>query len=201
MKGSAHMSKASKAAKAAEQAEALENLREHFPVGSTVHTVLRHVTKNGMSRSISVIVPTGDGINDVSWLVAKALDRKFDVDHGGVKMGGAGMDMGFALAYDLSRSLYPNGFHCLGAHEDRSKRCPSNDHSNDYGMIHRAVQDEFPVLTRFAQWGSGGFRSGPFREAVVALREIENERYEAADLYSTSRLHHSGGYALNHRWV
>jgi hypothetical protein len=47
-------------------------------------------------------------------------------------MGGAGMDMGFALVYNLSRSLYPNGFDCIG------ESCPSNDHVNGYNRSHHA---------------------------------------------------------------
>ena len=49
------------------------------------------------------------------------------VDDGAVKITGTGiMDMGFALVYDLSRTLYPDGFECIG----KDAQCPSNDHSN-----------------------------------------------------------------------
>lgn len=108
-----------------EQEEARATLREMFPPGSTVYTVLRHVSRSGMSRSISVLHSDDAGnISDVSWAVARATESKFDRDRGGVKVGGCGMDMGFAVVYDLSWSLYRDGFGCNG------KNCPSNDHSN-----------------------------------------------------------------------
>lgn len=110
--------------KATEREEAREHLRAMFPPGSTVRTILRHVTQSGMSRSISVVGIDGDGIDDVTWMVARAMDAKLDHKHGGIKRGGCGMDMGFDLVYSLSRNLYQDHFECVG------ERCPSNDHSN-----------------------------------------------------------------------
>lgn len=108
-----------------EQEEARVTLREVFPPGSTVHTVLRHVSRSGMQRSISCLSGGADGgVQDWSWAVARAIGMKFDRDRGGVKIGGCGMDMGFAIVYDLSYALYGEGFGCIG------EGCPSNDHSN-----------------------------------------------------------------------
>ena len=42
----------------------------------------------------------------------------------GLKVSGAGMDMGFWLVYTLSRALWPDGYACIG------EGCPANDHSN-----------------------------------------------------------------------
>lgn len=116
------MSKASE--KRAEQQQAADHLRTLFPPGSTVYTVLRHVSRSGMSRSISVLHQDADGISDVSYLVARALGDKLDRERGGVKVGGCGMDMGFSLVYNLSATLHPEGFGCVG------KGCPSSDHYN-----------------------------------------------------------------------
>jgi hypothetical protein len=103
------MSKA--AEKRAEQTEAIEKLREIFPPGSTVHTVLRHVSHSDMLRAISVLVAGPDGIDDVSYLVARAVEMTFDRNHGGVKVTGCGMDMGYHLAHSLSRVLYRDRDH------------------------------------------------------------------------------------------
>ncbi len=120
----------------AEQQEAQQQLREIFPPGSTARTILRHVSRSGMTRSISVV----DGQSqDVTWLVARALDEKIDQRHDGIKMGGCGMDMGFALVYNMSATLYPAGFTCTGDGNTHETRCPSNDHSNgdrDYTPHH-----------------------------------------------------------------
>src|ERR1044072_63432 len=93
-----------------DQADAIARLRGNFPAGSTVHTVIRHVSRSGMQRSISVLATDGAEIWDVSYLVARALDWRFDQAHGGVKVNGAGMDMAFYLVYPLSQTLH-------GAHE------------------------------------------------------------------------------------
>jgi hypothetical protein len=103
----------------ARQAEAVDELRAMLPPGSEVKTILRHCSRSGMSRSISVVI---DG-EDLTWLAARAMGEKFD-RYGGITRGGCGMDMGFDLVYSLSRRLYPDGFGCIG------ERCPSNDHCN-----------------------------------------------------------------------
>lgn len=117
-----------KEAKERERQEAVAYLRDCFPPGSTVYTVLRRVSRSGMMRHISVVAPGesvgGLDIQDVTWAVARALAIPFDRDTGGVKVGGCGMDMGFHLAYELSHRLCQNGFECIG------QGCPSNDHSN-----------------------------------------------------------------------
>jgi hypothetical protein len=111
----------------ARQAEAIDELRAMLPPGSEVKTILRHCSRSGMSRSISVVI---DG-EDLTWLAARAMGEKFD-RYGGITRGGCGTDMGFDLVYSLSRRLYPDGFECIGWSYDlpRADRCPSSDHSN-----------------------------------------------------------------------
>lgn len=119
-----------KAQKAADRADAITKLRALFPPGSTVYTVLRRVARSGMSRHISVVAHDTDGPSDVTWLVARALDVRMDRDTGGLKVSGCGMDMGFHVAYNMSRCLYSAGYGCLGEGNGYGTRCPSNDHSN-----------------------------------------------------------------------
>jgi hypothetical protein len=116
------MSKASEQ----ERREAIERLRKEIKPGETLRTVLRHVSSSGMSRSISIIQIKRGGTFDWSWLVAKAIGEKIDQKHEGIKIQGAGMDMGFELVYRLSMALYggKRGYPCLG------ERCPSNVHVN-----------------------------------------------------------------------
>lgn len=125
-----------------ERDEALVRLRGLVKPGTTIYTILRHRSRSGMSRSISTILHEnegGDGPFDFTWLTARALDMRIDQNEGGVKIGGCGMDMGFALVYDLSRTLFPDGYGCVG------KKCPSNDHSNgdrDYTPHNQPLVDE-----------------------------------------------------------
>lgn len=126
------LSKAQRAAIEAERDEARESLREELPPGATVYTVLSHLSRSGMMRSIKAVIAaevsdrhgTRPGISDLSWRVARLGEFKFDRDNGGVKVGGAGMDMGYHLVYSLSRVLYRDGFDCIG------DGCPANDHVN-----------------------------------------------------------------------
>jgi hypothetical protein len=115
-------------------------LREMFPVGSTVHTQLLHVSRSGMLRSVAVLYADGDGIRDVSGLVARATGSRLHQPTGGVSMGGAGMDMGFALVYNLAHALYPDGQPCTGSDGygiGDGPRCTSNDHVNERGDAYR----------------------------------------------------------------
>ena len=108
-----------------ERDEAITELRELLKPGDTVYTVLRHVSRSGMMRAISpMIIQDGGAPWEISHLVCPALERKFHQKHGGVKVHGCGMDMGFELIYTLSRTLFPDGFECIG------KGCPASDHVN-----------------------------------------------------------------------
>jgi hypothetical protein len=92
----------------------------------TVYTVLRHVSKSGMQREISVVIPiiTGGDVSDgdnparvqqfvhPSYIIAALLGRRYTEAHGhnAVVCGGCGMDMGFDLVYNLSARLYGDGY-------------------------------------------------------------------------------------------
>jgi hypothetical protein len=113
---------------AGERAEWLADLRETLPPGSTVHTVLRHVSQSGMSRAIDLYaLRCEDGAVSKSWIsyrAAAVMGWTFSQRYEALSVSGAGMDMGFHAVYTLSRYLYPDGFDCAG------ERCRSNDHSN-----------------------------------------------------------------------
>jgi hypothetical protein len=97
-----------------QRAKACEQLREILAPGSTVYTVLKHVSSSGMSRRISLyaLAPDRDGkpeMRNIDWLYARATgDRQSKVD-GAIVISGCGMDMGFALVYNLGYALWPNG--------------------------------------------------------------------------------------------
>lgn len=118
---------------------AIGRLREMLKPGDTVYSVLRNVSRSGMSRQIDFYVIESDSATGgtrpfcISGWVAEALDYP-TADFGALKVGGCGMDMGFAVVYALAGTLYPYGFACIG----KDKRCPSNDHSNrEHHKIHK----------------------------------------------------------------
>ena len=108
------------------KAHAARHLRELLKPGDTVQTILRHVSRSGMMRHISAVFNS----QDITYYVAALMDDKV-ADDGGIKCGGCGMDMGFNLVYNLSRTLFPEGFICAG------EECRSNDHFNEPDKYNR----------------------------------------------------------------
>ena len=158
-----------------EQSEALDKLRATFHPGDTVYTVLRHVSRSGMSRSISVLDHDN---HDVSFWVSRALGWPVDQKNYGVKVSGCGMDMGFHLVYSLSHVLFPDGFGCVGENREARTRCPSNDHSN-------GDRDYTPYCHR----------------DIPSPDQIKGGTGTPKGNYSSTHWHRDGGYALSQRWI
>lgn len=94
-----------------EQAEAREQLRKMINPGDKVYTILRHVSRSGMTRWISCIIIKDGQPLDCTYRVAKALGWSVDThNHEGVQVNGCGMDMGFHLVYELSYVLFGDGY-------------------------------------------------------------------------------------------
>lgn len=122
-------------AKEKERQEAIEYLKGIIKPGDTIYTSLRHVSRSGMYRVISLYVMLDNHPMCIDWKVAQLLEG-YDERWNGCKAGGCGIDMGFHLVYNLSYALYGKGWPCVGA------RCPSADHCNNWqsprgeGVIH-----------------------------------------------------------------
>jgi hypothetical protein len=149
-----------------ERDEAREQLRQWIKPGDTVYCILRHVSRSGMQRRISLqivraecsnchAVATPDEYGGVScergcqnlpglrvelnpfvidYWVSRATSTRLHKDSGLI-IGGCGMDMGFALVYELSHALYGDGYACLGKGADGRRVCPSSYHSNHHDTI------------------------------------------------------------------
>jgi hypothetical protein len=92
-----------------QQEEDRQRLRELLPPGSTVYTILRHTSRSGMLRHISTVIPQDGDINDITWLVARAVGWKINpASQGGLIVHGVGTDMGFHVVHTLSQYLYPD---------------------------------------------------------------------------------------------
>lgn len=122
-------------AQLAEQEEARKSLRKLLKPGQTVYCVLRSRSSSGMSRVIDLLIAQPDvrevyplkpdgkrdydatpkrklvgyGIRSIGYTAAKAMGDRWDSDRQGIKIGGCGMDMGFALVYALGHAVWPNG--------------------------------------------------------------------------------------------
>lgn len=128
-----------------EKEKALEYLRDYCKPGTTVYTVLRHVSDSGMTRDISLHVITQDngkpGIYDISYLVARAEGYSRNRDNGGVRVSGCGMDMGFHLVMNLSYCLHgmqPHGDKAVEAHKEGRHLNPTPDNYRPgYSLNHQ----------------------------------------------------------------
>lgn len=113
-------------------------LKARLPMGKEVYTVLRHVTKSGMSRSISLFIVENEQIVDLTYFAARALDCRIDPKHGGVIRGGCGMDMGYDLVMSLSYLVH--GYASKGLegtnHVGPSNATPERFHAG-YTLIQR----------------------------------------------------------------
>jgi hypothetical protein len=102
-----------------EQIEAIEHLQTLLKPGDTVWAKVESVSRSGMSREISLFIPkdwNGDGklsIEDITWWASRAMNDK-QGKTGGIRIGGCGMDMCFALVYNLGRVLFSDGFKVEG---------------------------------------------------------------------------------------
>lgn len=88
---------------------AREQLLTHYLTeGDTVYTILRSVSANYMSRTISLKVTKGSKILDLTYYASVLLGWKLVEVNGSraLRVGGAGMDMGFHTVYTLSRVLF-----------------------------------------------------------------------------------------------
>ena len=139
---------------------AFEKLQSLLKPGMTIHTVSRHTSRSGMQRSISMFafLPGDNAPTELDYWVSRVLGESIDQKHGGVRIGGCGMDMGFHLVYALARRLYPDGFGCTGPGDGYATSCPSNNHSNgdrDY-TPHGAMTYNGVSVPAFQHWHSDG---------------------------------------------
>lgn len=93
-----------------EQQEYRDGLKAMLPKGAKVHTLVRSVSSSGMSRRISVFaIIEGDLVN-LDWHIERAGIAKRRANRQGLYIQGCGMDMCFALTYDIAIALHDDGY-------------------------------------------------------------------------------------------
>lgn len=96
--------------KAQEREEAIASLRENLRAGVTIYTVLRSVSKTGMSRCLDLYYVDHNEINRITWSVAKILEWSYDRRKEALRVNGCGMDMGYHAVHCLGRVLFGDGY-------------------------------------------------------------------------------------------
>lgn len=107
------------------ETRAQAELREILKPGETVYTILRHVSKSGMSRVIDLFVMRDNEPRRITWSVCQALGYAYDRKHEGLHVSGYSMDMGFHVVYSLARALW----------NDAPSRVKAKGGSNDAGYL------------------------------------------------------------------
>ena len=122
-----------------EVSESMEYLHKFLKPGSTVYTVLRHVSRSGMSRRIDLYAMVCDekGGSHMAYLShAAAVVMGDSRPNDGIRVGGCGMDMGFHLVYNLGHTLYPNGFKLAKGQYGRNGDTSGHDTDGGYALKH-----------------------------------------------------------------
>ena len=92
-----------------EKIEAIEYLKQHIKQGDTLYTKIEKVSSSGMSRQIKVLDIKGGIPSYWSYYVSKVLGYTLK-DNGALFVKGCGMDMGFHVVYELSKTLFNDGY-------------------------------------------------------------------------------------------
>lgn len=88
-------------------------LLEYLPKNATIFMYVQSVAKSGMSRWIKPIIfyeYEGEKYHhNIGYYIAKVCGLPLNTN-GAVQIRGCGMDMGFALVYDLAYRLYDDPY-------------------------------------------------------------------------------------------
>ena len=90
--------------------KAVPSILADIKEGETLYTILLHVSRSGMLRTIGVYRIVNNEPRWISRVAASFIGWPFDDKREGVKVRGCGMDMGFHLVSTLSRALFGNDY-------------------------------------------------------------------------------------------
>lgn len=156
------------------EAEAILHLRDVLKPRDTVYTVLRHVSRSGMSRNIDLYYVRDGAPVWISAYVGHAIgspqSRKNWERSQGLTVGGCGMDMGFHIVYSLGRVLFRKGFPTVKI--TRCQKCLDVPGKDGLGRVCKGCN------------GTGDVTE-PVRGRNGDMSGWDND----------------GGYALQHKWL
>jgi energy-converting hydrogenase Eha subunit A len=110
MKNSASAKIQTKPAVTSEQAKALEFLRRFLRKGTTIYTVLRHVSTSGTSRFIDLYVMKQNKPIRLTWSASVILEWTYSRPREALCVNGCGTDVGFHAVYTLADIILGNGY-------------------------------------------------------------------------------------------
>ena len=86
--------------------EAIRFLRGQLQPNDTVYTVFKHVSRSNKFGVIDVYVVKDNIPIRLSWSAAFAIGASYDTKYDGVRVSGAGMDMGFQVVHRMAHTLF-----------------------------------------------------------------------------------------------
>jgi hypothetical protein len=170
-----------------EKERALKQLHELLKPGDTVYTSLRHVSRSGMSRWINMYAIIDNEPVCIDHEV-KILEDQAPQKHDGVYVGGCGMDMGFALVYNLSHYLFKDGYGCIG------EKCPANDHCNGDRSYRKHMENNNNMPC--TECNGTGKKMYGWNNTLTTCNTCNG-----SGTLSPEHWHTDGGYAIKHRWM
>lgn len=109
MKTSASALKHTKPTLTPDQAKALEFLRKFLRKGTTIYTVLRHVSASGTSRFIDLYVVKQNEPIRLTWSASVMLEWTYSRQREALRVNGCGTDVGFQAVHTLGEIVLGNG--------------------------------------------------------------------------------------------
>ena len=167
-----------------ERDECIARLRETLKPGQTVYTSLKHCSRSGMQREISLHIVADGQIQWITGVAARAMGDRIG-KRDGIVIGGCGMDMGFELVYRLSHVLWPSGIDCPG------DVCRSNDHTNAGNANHHGQ-----CAVCGAHLAKRAKRFERINGANGWMVQVCSETCQSGPWH-----HRDGGYTLEHNWI
>lgn len=90
--------------------ETSDRLREQLKDVKEVYVIFRRVSASGMTRWLELAICTDSGIRMIGYTTSIVLGWSYSSKYEGIKVEGAGMDMGFHLVSSLSRRLFGDDY-------------------------------------------------------------------------------------------
>lgn len=89
----------------------IQTVLENAPSTTRIYSIVRHVSKSGMTRLIDFYVMVDNRPMWVTPAIRDILGYKQDDKTGALKVGGTGMDMCFHVVHSLGYKLHNDGYY------------------------------------------------------------------------------------------
>jgi len=103
----------------------------------TIYVFCRHVSNSGMFRLISCYVIRDNKPIYLDHLIEELGLYKMDKKRDGLRVSGCGMNMGFAVVYNFSKALFPNGFRYRKNEHHRNGPSATVDGNGGHALKHQ----------------------------------------------------------------